>query len=136
MSDEPDEPDDVVEPDAPDGGEQANDDAASPKQHENKRRRIAREKQEALDFWRAVFASEVGRREMFALLQSAHTFEERFACGPNGFPQPEATWFQAGEQAFGQRLYQSWARDHRAAVLLMHDENDARFVTTKSKARK
>lgn len=134
MSDEPDEPDSVAEDDAAEGKEPGNDDAASPKQHENKRRRVAREKLEALEFWRGVFGSEVGRREIWALLLSAHTFEERFACGPNGFPQPEATWFQAGEQAFGQRLYQSWSRDHRAAVLLMHDENDARFVV-KGKAR-
>ena len=36
-----------------------------------------------------------GRQEMWGLLQAAHAFEERFACGPNGFPQVEATWFHA-----------------------------------------
>lgn len=135
MSDEPGEIYDEIEAGAEQPAEAVNDDAASPKGIENKQRRIAREQREALDFWRSVFATEVGRREMFAILRSAHTFEDRFACGPNGFPQPEATWFQAGEHAFGQRLYLTWSKNHRAEVLLMHDENDARFVDPK-KAKK
>lgn len=133
MSDEPVEPDDDVDGEGAEAAEPLNDDAASRTGLESKRRRISREQREGLEFWRGVFASPVGRREMFAILQSAHTFEDRFACGPNGFPQPEATWFQAGEHAFGQRLYLTWSKNHRVEVLLMHDENDARFADKKAK---
>lgn len=133
MSDEPDDDQDDIESGTEPEPASVNDDAASAKGIENKQRRIAREQREALEFWRSVFATEVGRREMFAILQSAHTFEDRFACGPNGFPQPEATWFQAGEHAFGQRLYLTWSKNHRAEVLLMHDENDTRFADKKAK---
>lgn len=132
MSDEPDAPDDELEPGAEQDGKPAtNDDAASSEGIETKRKRVAREARETLEFWRGVFATPVGRREMWKHLASAHTFDERFACGPNGFPQPEATWFQAGEQAFGQRIYRTWARDHRVEVLLMHDENDSAFLKAK-----
>jgi hypothetical protein len=87
---------------------------------------------EAERFWKSVFADEIGRREMWGILQAAHAFEERFACGPNGFPQPEATWFQAGIQSVGQRLFQSWMLLDREGVFLMLDEHDPRF-TRKSK---
>lgn len=133
MSDEPDTDDELEAGAEGQDGDQppANDDAASPKQLRNKERRLAREARETQEFWSSVFATPVGRREMWKLLTSAHTFDERFACGPNGFPQPEATWFQAGEQSFGQRVYRTWARDHRVEVLLMHDENDPAFVKAK-----
>ena len=83
-----------------------------------------REAAEAEEFWAGVFRSAVGRREMWRLLQVTHAFEERFACGPNGFPQVEATWFHAGEQAVGQRLYQTWLRRDPLSVSAMHAEND------------
>lgn len=84
-------------------------------------------------FWLTVFSTEAGRREMWGILTAAHTFEERFAVGPNGFPQSEATWFHAGEQAFGQRLYQKWLAQDPENVILMHIENDARFAHRKPK---
>ena len=88
-------------------------------------------KRQADEFWREVLGSEVGRREIWRLLTDAHTFEERFACGPNGFPQPEATWFHAGEQAFGLRFYLTLQQRARDLVMAMHDENDARFPKRK-----
>lgn len=100
-----------------------------PQSRRRQESRIKREVREADAFWRGVFADPVGRREMWKLLDQLHPFEERFACGPNGFPQPEATWFHAGEQSFGNRLHQSWIRIDRAGVFLMHDEHDPRFVT-------
>lgn len=111
---------------------QQNDDAASPRKVNRKRREKDRQEVESKEFWRGVFASPVGRREMWKLLQDAHTFEERFACGPNGFPQPEATWFQAGEQSLGQRIYRTFARDHLEGVLQMHHENDPQFKKARS----
>lgn len=131
MSDEPDDDQDESEAGTEPELASGSDDAASPSAIKEKGRRLSREQREALDFWRGIFSTPIGRREMWKLLTEAHTFEERFACGPNGFPQPEATWFQAGEQALGQRMYRSWARDHRVEVLLMHDENDKSFAETK-----
>jgi hypothetical protein len=109
--------------------EQKTVDASSVRVHRTRVKRQRLEVRQAEKFWQGVFSTAIGRREMWRLLQSCHTFEERFACGPNGFPQPEATWFQAGEQALGQRMYQTWIAqpDLRPNVLLMHDENDTRF---------
>lgn len=109
-------------------GDSPEDDSASPRQVESKKRRIARERREREDFWRGVFASEVGRREMWGIIGvQAHAFETRFACGPTGFPQPESTWFQAGEQDIGQRLYQSLFYVDPKGVMLMLQEHDPRF---------
>lgn len=99
---------------------------------ENKRTREDREKRE---FWAGVFAHPVGRREMWGLLNEAGTFEEKFACGPNGFPQVEATWFHAGAHAFGQRLYLSWLILARDGVIQMHDELDPRFPKPKRRKK-
>jgi hypothetical protein len=87
---------------------------------------------EAADFWKYVLSHPIGRREMWKILQAASTFEERFACGPNGFPQPEATWFKAGEQSLGLRLFLSWQIIDPAGVLLMQQEHDPRFVKPKA----
>jgi hypothetical protein len=78
--------------------------------------------------YRRLLSTAIGRRLIWELLQTCHTFEQRFANGPNGFPQPDATWFHAGEQSVGLRLYQSLMRIDRAAVFVMHDENDANFA--------
>lgn len=84
-------------------------------------------------FWRGVFESEIGRRCMWKLVVAGHPFEERFACGPNGFPQPEATWFHAGEQALALRMYQSWFAKFPAEVSKMLMEHDPRFTQKGSK---
>lgn len=122
--------DDFAEPDLP--GDlppaQATPSAAAPRSAAAQAERIRIEKLEADAFWKSVFSNAVGRREMWRLLAQLHPFEERFACGPNGFPQPEASWFHAGEQSFGLRLYQSWAQIDRAGVFLMQDEHDPRFA--------
>lgn len=109
--------------------EQPTVDASSIRTLRAEKKRIKFEQHQAKQFWLSVFTTESGRREMWDLLDAAHAFDERFACGPNGFPQPEATWFHAGEQAFGLRLYQTWVRDAdlRPLIFKMHDENDHRF---------
>jgi hypothetical protein len=104
--------------------------------YEKKLNEQERKELEASKFWAQVFAHPVGRREMWEVLQSSHTFEERFACGPNGFPQVEATWFHAGEQAFGQRLFLSWQRFNPDGVLLMLQEHDPRFAKPKQPKRR
>ena len=93
------------------------------------RRRAAKfdEKREA-EVWQRTLSEPVGRRAIWLLLQSANTFGPfPFATGPNGFPQPEASWYTAGQRDFGLRLYHMLAKFDRIAVLQMHDENDSYF---------
>lgn len=93
-------------------------------------------REQAETFWKQIFANPVGRREMWALLQQTHPFETRFACSPTGFPQPEATWFHAGEQDFGLRLYHSWMALDPEGVMSMQREFDPRFQKRDGPKRK
>ena len=104
--------------------------------HTKKLNDLERREAEGSKFWSQVFAHPVGRREMWGILQATHAFEERFACGPNGFPQPEATWFHAGEQALGQRMFFSWQRLDPQGVLLMLQEYHPHFAKPKPPKRK
>ena len=120
--------DDELPLDEPQDDEQQQPSAAATPRAARKQRDTARLRKKQTDqFWIAALGDEIGRRAVWELFVSAHTFEERFACGPNGFPQPEATWFQAGEQAFGLRLYQTLLVLDRVGVGIMHDEHDPRF---------
>lgn len=83
------------------------------------------------DFYRMVFSTTVGRRAMWDILASLHTFETRFAAGPTGFPDQMATWFYAGEQATGQRLFKTWFKLDRDGVMLMLEEHDAELQKAK-----
>lgn len=125
----PDEDDEIL-PDAADPATEMPD-ASDPRQQKRIRNKGKRETEEARQFWTTVLADPIGRREIWRLLNDAHTFETRFATGPNGFPQPLATWFHAGEQAWGQRFYQTLAIHDRAGVLALHDEFDDRFGKVK-----
>jgi hypothetical protein len=112
-------------------------DLTDPKAQRRARDRIKREQQEAEGFWRAVFNSKVGRREMWRLIiEDCHGFTPPFACGPNGFPNGEATWFQAGQYSIGQRLYQRFMQRAPEDVMLMHQENDPRFIKAKPQRRR
>lgn len=79
------------------------------------------------DFWRAVLSTPVGRAEIWALLNDAGTFGARFGVGPNGFPNDHQTWFNAGQQEFGQRWYQFLLVIDLEGVRKMLAENDSRF---------
>lgn len=104
---------------------------------ERRRRTRAKvEYDEAVAFWKMALGSKVGRREIWRLLRDAHTFEDRFAVGPNGFPNAESTWFQAGEKAWGQRLWLTLQKYDLGSVLLMHSENDTRLVQPNVPRRK
>lgn len=106
-------------------------DVATPK---GVRRQISKAKQaqqETDEFWKAVLKDRIGRRTIWGLLQAGHVFETKFACGPNGFPQSEATWYAKGEQDFALRLYHNLLRLDLTGVHLMHSEHDPRFVTPK-----
>jgi hypothetical protein len=67
---------------------------------------------------------------------SCHAFETRFACGPNGFPDDRAAWYGRGEQDMGLRLYHEWMRRDPAAIALMHQENDVRFIKPRGRRRR
>lgn len=97
-------------------------------------RKKKREAREAEEFWRAVFASPVGRREVWKILEAAGTFEVRFAASPGGFPDPNATWFHFGQRELGQRLYLGWQHRLPDEVRAMHLENDWRFSDKPRKA--
>lgn len=112
--------------------EQPTVDAGDPRRVKRRLTKIQIREREDARFWRSCFESEVGRRCLWGILQNGHPFETRFACGPNGFPQAEATWFHAGEQDLALRIYQKWLADFPLEVMQMHRENDSRF----SKAKK
>jgi len=113
--------------DAPQDQEPLFFDAGDPEQVAGRRRSKKLQERDSERFWKAIFATELGRREMYALLRDSKAFEVRFACGPNGFPQPEATWFQAGESEWGRRMADTWMARHPDEYLAMLRENDPRF---------
>lgn len=79
-------------------------------------------------FWKAVLADPVGRAELWAIIGvEAHAFETKFACGPNGFPQSEATWAAHGEQQLGQRVFQTLQQIDFEGAWAMLCEHDGRF---------
>ena len=129
MIDDPEDPvavdEEQFEPD--NAAETVTEDASSKKRYRKSVREQKKTEMEAGDFWRQVLAHPVGRREIWKLLSDAHAFNTEFACGPNGFPQVQATWFKAGEQGFGLRFYHSLLVHDRDGVFLMHDEYDPRF---------
>ena len=106
--------------------------AADPTQIAERQKAQRRTKGEAAEFWASVFASKVGRREMWRLLnEELHAFNTTFACGPNGFPQPEATFHALGQQQAGLRMYHDWLMNEPEGVRQMHVENDPRWAKPK-----
>jgi hypothetical protein len=132
LSDEDDppnlEPEQPLWVDDPDAEPEPADDAVDPEQQRRKKRKLARARDEADAFWRGVLGTQPGRREIWKILDAGHAFDQRFECGPSGFPQSEATWFRAGEQAFAWRLYDYLQTVDYMGVYLMRCENDPRFV--------
>jgi hypothetical protein len=106
-------------------------DAASPIVHRRRLTKAALHHREVERFWQSVFADPVGRAEMWGILQNAGTFDDRFGVGPNGFPQPEASWFHMGARSLGLRLFLSWTVLAREGVAVMQNEHDPRFVRPK-----
>lgn len=102
-------------------------------------RRVRRKKQseedQQLEFWTELLSTPLGRREMWGILDSGHAFQERFATGPNGFPQPEASWCEAGEQRLAFRLYLSWLRLAPDGVQLMLRENHPALLQAPKRKR-
>jgi hypothetical protein len=127
MNGDEDPPDTADEP-QPDTGHV---DAADPVVHRKRLTKAALRHRDVQRFWQQVFSDPIGRSEMWGILEQAGTFADRFGVGPNGFPQPEASWFHMGQKSLGLRLFQSWQALTREGVLLMQDENDPRFTRPK-----
>lgn len=121
MADDEDEPS-ITEPTV---------DVASEEGQKEQRRRSRRKENEGERFWRGVLAERLGRQEIYRLLQAGHAFETVFAASPTGFPNQCATDHARGAQDYVMRWYFKLAQIDRAAVLLMHDENDPRFPKPK-----
>jgi hypothetical protein len=95
------------------------------------------EEEEAL--WRGVLALPEGRRAVWRLIADpswGHAFNTSFACGPTGFPQPEATMHAMGMQQLALRFYHDLLRIDHAGVRLMHAEMDGRFAKPKRTTRR
>lgn len=110
-------------------------DAVSPRAQARQKQSKKFREQQLADFWKRTLSDPVGRMAMWGILDSLRTFETRFACGPAGFPCPEATWFQAGEQATGQRLYHSFMKFDLEGTWLMLKEHHPDFVAPRKPAR-
>lgn len=110
--------------------------AADPVRIERARQRADFREDQRADFWKKTLSTELGRQVMWEVLQGMHTFEERFAATPSGFPDPNASWFQAGEKAAGWRLYDAMRKAALEEVWLMHEECDSYFQAQKKTRRK
>lgn len=101
---------------------------------EQKRLADLRKHQEhqAAYFWRTVFSTEAGRREMYKLLDRTGAFGVIHRSSPNGSPAPLATEYYNGQRDLGLAFFLEWTLRDRAAVFLMLDENDPKFMAAKN----
>ena len=129
MTDDP--PEDETPPDAAEESVSA----ADPDQQKRIRRRRESVEEKKARFWETVFADPIGRACMWEILQTASWSKDRFANGPAGFPDANATFFQAGQRSIGDALFYSWLKASRDGVMMMLDENDERFYVPKSKRK-
>ncbi len=119
MSDE-DLPDDDL-PESP------NPNAATGKGVRRQKEKLKNQDQLVREFWKAVLADPIGRSEVWRILKTGGAFTAPFACGPTGFPQSEATFFKAGQQALVLGEYHRLLRLDFDGIKLMLDENDPEF---------
>lgn len=110
--------------------------AADPARINRARQRAGFAADQRADFWKKILSDPVGRMVMWEVLIGMHTFEDRFANSPAGFPHPQATWFHAGEKAAGWRLYDALRKAAFVEVHTMHQELDPYFVTEKKTPRR
>lgn len=122
-----DEPPPIFQTPEPDEGAEPVVEATSGRGLKKRENRIKREAREAREFWVGVLKDPIGRRELWRLFcgpNGGHAFETRFAAGPAGFPDSNATWYERGVQDFALRAYRYWITLDPAAVVAMHKENE------------
>lgn len=115
--------DDVADVESP------NPDAGSKREYRRRINKAELALRESREFWAVVLSTETGRREMWKALSLGHAFEVKFACSPNGFDNPQATWFHAGEQSTAHALWLYLLKMNRAGCLAMMDENEPALAT-------
>lgn len=98
--------------------------AADPAQYKKAVRGRRQQQRDDADWWRRTLASQQGRRIVWGLLTDCRTFEDVFAYGPNGFPDPHHSMFCRGQQQIGQRLLRTLMGYAPELVLQMHREHD------------
>jgi hypothetical protein len=95
--------------------------------------RVRRERKQEVELagdavWRQLLSSPAGRFEVWNFLQINHFSTVVFAIGPGaGFPQPESTWFQAGQRETALALYRSLCRISWELIGVMHTECDPAY---------
>jgi hypothetical protein len=112
--------------------ERASVDSGTKRGHKRQLRKADLALEEERRFWEAVFGDTVGRRCMWKLLAQAHPFETSFGVSGGLVLDQYATWFEAGKQGLGMKLFQDWLMLARDGVLLMLDENEPRFAAAAS----
>lgn len=115
--------------------------AADPRQVRKTKRTQAAAAAAAKEFWVALLNTPIGRAELWKLIAHAfpegtHAFNQTWAASPVGFPDENAAWYQRGVQDFGLGLYHKWMALNPQGVLLMHAENDPRFVSHQTKPKR
>lgn len=105
--------------------------AADRKRHKRIKDAAKREAQDSEAFWKSVFGSPAGRREMWTIIDAMHYRKERFVESGNGSPWREATWAEAGIQRIGFQLYLKWTGIDPEGVALMLRENEPSLRTGK-----
>jgi hypothetical protein len=105
--------------------------AADEKGIRRQKTKSTRAKNEAAEFWKLVFESPVGRREMWGILQNGDAFGERYKVAADGSYDPVLAARHAGEQALAFRLYLTWMKFAPGSVALMVQENDPQMVAQK-----
>ncbi len=93
------------------------------------------QQREDRDFEKALLSSQVGRRWIWGLLTDCRTFEDIFAFGPNGFPDPQQTIFYQGQKAIGQRLWRKLLGGEPKLVQQMHAEHDPSMIANEPRRR-
>jgi hypothetical protein len=109
--------------------------AVDPVQQSRKRRKAESEQDKAARFWKVVFGDGVGRRAMWEILESVGWRNSPFTATAVGFPDPNATWFNAGRHAYAQHLFMTWLKQSPDGVMQMLAEHDPRFFVPKGKRK-
>ena len=99
--------------------------------HRKMVRKQAIEARKAEKFWLTVMDTAIGRQEMWRLMEDMGAFRSEFAVGPTGFPDVNATFFKLGQSKYGLGLYHRLMALAPNQVILMHQEQDARFMKPK-----
>lgn len=105
--------------------------AADPASVKRARTKAKLRQEQTSDVVRRAFSTEPGRRERWEILAAHGTFEPRFGVGPNGFPQPEVTFYNLGARDVGFNLWLSWMRIDPVGVAQMMQENHSALAEQK-----